>query len=46
MLPNLTGTKTQVLTASLSGTTFDERGYLMRGLLARLRQEMTDKVVQ
>jgi hypothetical protein len=46
MLPNLKGTKTQPLTASLSRTTFDNKGCLMLEWLAQLRQEMTEKPMQ
>jgi hypothetical protein len=46
MLPYQEGSKTQTFTASLSRITFDDNGYLMRGLLAQLRQDLTSKVLQ
>jgi hypothetical protein len=46
MLPYLKGTRTQALTASLSRITFHDKVCSMSGLLAQLRQEITDKVVQ
>jgi hypothetical protein len=45
MSPYLKGTRMQTLTASLSRITFDDKGCLMRGLQAQLRQEMTSKLV-